>query len=256
MRPKKSLGQNFLIDSNVINKIISSVNANKDDLIIEIGPGRGDLTKELVKITKVIAIEIDKELKPYLNGIKNAEIVYDNFLDIDLDKLISGYKYNDIYIVANIPYYITTPIIKKIIDSKINFKEIIIMVQKELADRFTSLPGDSEYNGLTIFLSYYFDIKKLFLVNKKAFLPVPKVESMVIKLEGKKERLAIRNYEHFERLVKTSFLHRRKTLKNNLKMYDLNKINTSLQALNYSLNNRPQDISLEAYIKISNELQD
>ena len=256
MKPKKSLGQNFLIDDNVIKKIISSVNATKDDLIIEIGPGRGNLTKELVKITKVLAIEVDKELKPYLNSIQNVEVIYADFLDINLNDLVSKYQYNNIYIVANIPYYITTPIIKKIIDTKIYFKEIILMVQKELADRFASLPGDSCYNGLTVFLNYYFNIKKLFLVSKNAFLPIPKVESMVIKLESKEEKLNIKNYKYFESLVKTSFLHRRKTLKNNLQAYDLDKISVALKSLNYSLNNRPQDISLEAYIKISNELQD
>lgn len=256
MKPKRSLGQNFLIDNVVINKIMLAVNATKDDLIIEIGPGRGYLTKELVKVAKVLAIEIDKELKPYLDTIKEADFIYADILDVNLGEIIRDYKYDNIYIVANIPYYITTPIIKKIIDSKIEFKEIILMVQKELADRFASMPGDSEYNGLTVFLNYYFNITKLFPVNRNSFIPVPRVESMIIKLESKSEKLNIKNYKHFEKLVKESFLHRRKTLKNNLKAYNLEKIDLALKSLNYSLNNRPQDISLEAYIKISDELQE
>lgn len=254
MKAKKNLGQNFLVDNNVINNIISSVNATKEDIIIEIGPGQGVLTKELVKLSQVIAIEIDQDMSIYLNSIKEAEIIYADFLNINLEEVLSKYKYKNIYIVANIPYYITTPIIKKIIDSKINFKEITLMVQKELADRFASLPGDSEYNSLTVFLNYYFNIEKLFFVGRNSFYPIPKVNSEVIKLKSIENKIEIKNYKYFEKIVKESFLHRRKTLRNNLKNYNLKLIDEVLLKSAYSLNNRPQDLPLEVYVDIANTL--
>lgn len=254
MKAKKNLGQNFLVDNNIINKIISSVNATKEDIVIEIGPGQGALTKELVKLSQVIAIEIDKDMNIYLSSIKEAKIIYDDFLNINLEDILSKYKYKKIYIVANIPYYITTPIIKKIIDSKTNFKEIILMVQKELADRFASLPGDSEYNSLTVFLNYYFNIEKLFFVARSAFYPMPKVNSEVIKLKSIENKTEIKDYKHFEKLVKEVFLHRRKTLRNNLKNYNLKIIEDVLLKSDFSLNNRPQDLPLKIYADISNAL--
>ena len=228
MKPKKNLGQNFLVDNSVIDKIISTVMATKEDLIIEIGPGQGALTKELAKMSQLIAIEIDKEMAMHLNSIKGVEIIYDDILNIDFQNVLSKYKYNNAYIVANIPYYITTPIIKKIIESKINFKEITLMVQKELADRFASKPGDSEYNSLTVFLNYYFEIERLFFVGKKSFYPSPKVNSEVIKLKSKENKIEVEDYNYFEKLVKESFLHRRKTLRNNLKNYNLEAIDKIL----------------------------
>lgn len=254
MKPKKSLGQNFLVDNNIILKIIASVKATKDDLIVEIGPGQGVLTKELLKLSQVVAIEIDKEMGIYLNSIKDAEIIYADILDVDLKSILSKYKYKNVYVVANIPYYITTPIIKKIIDSKIEFKEITLMVQKELADRFASLPGGSEYNSLTVFLNYYFEIEKLFFVPRNCFYPSPKVNSEVIKLKSKENKLEIKDYKYFEKLVKESFLHRRKTLKNNLKNYNLDTISKSLLKNGYSINNRPQDLPLDIYVDLANSL--
>lgn len=254
MKAKKNLGQNFLVDNSIINKIISSVSATKEDIVIEIGPGQGALTKELAKISRVIAIEIDKDMSIYLNSVKEAKIIYKDFLTVDLEEILSKYKYKNLYLVANIPYYITTPIIKKIIDSKINFKEITLMVQKELADRFVSLPGDSSYNSLTIFLNYYFNIEKLFFVSRRSFYPIPKVDSEVIKLKSIETKIQIKDYKYFEKIVKESFLHRRKTLKNNLKNYNLDIINKVLSKSGYSLNNRPQDLSLGTYVDIANQL--
>lgn len=254
MKPKKNLGQNFLVDNEVLQKIINAVNATKEDIIIEIGPGQGALTKELVKISKVVAIEIDKEMRPYLSSIKDLDVVYDDVLDVDLNKILQDYQYKNVYIIANIPYYITTPIIKKIMSSKIEFKEIILMVQKELADRFASIPGASEYNNLTVFLNYFFNIENLFFVGKKSFYPVPKVNSEVIKFKSREDKEELQDYAFFEKIVKESFLHRRKTIKNNLKNYNLDKLNKVLLKFDQSINNRPQDLSLKAYVAIANEL--
>ncbi len=254
MKPKKNLGQNFLIDKNVIRKIIAEVKATKKDLILEIGPGKGVLTKELTKITKVIAIEIDQEMRSYLDSIQGVDFIYKDFLTVDLKSVLAKYKYDNIYIVANIPYYITTPIIKKIINSQINFKGIILMVQKEMANRISAIPKDSNYNSLTVFLNYYFNIESLFLVPKKSFYPIPKVDSAVIKMVEIKNKLNVKDYAFFEKIVKESFLHRRKTIKNNLKNYDLKIIESILEKNNYSLSSRPQDINLGTYIELANYL--
>ena len=130
---KKRYGQNFLTNESIINKIINSVDVNGDDLIIEIGPGKGALTSKLVtKGCQVLAFEIDLDTKPYLEKLDNLSVVYGDFLDLDLNQVLKKYKYNNVYIIANLPYYITTPIISRIIDSKINPKQLTLMVQKEV----------------------------------------------------------------------------------------------------------------------------
>jgi len=257
MRPKKSLGQNFLIDQNVVDKIITFVGAKTDDVILEIGPGRGYLTKKLITTkAKVIGVEIDKEMAPYLDQIKAADIIYEDILNINIHDVLEKYNYQNVYLVANIPYYITTPIIKKLIASKVAFKEIILMVQKELADRFTSAVSGSEYSALTVFLNYHFKMERLFLVDRKSFYPVPKVNSEVIKLIPNPKCLALKDYAFFEKIVKESFLHRRKTIKNNLKNYNIKVIDGILLKHHLTLSSRPQDLSLEVYIDIANSLCD
>ncbi len=255
MQPKKSLGQNFLIDQNIINKIISFVKATENDIILEIGPGKGDLTKKLVTTkAKIVGIEIDKSMKPYLDKVSSADIIYEDILNINIANILNKYNYQDAYLVANIPYYITTPIIKKIITSEVKFKEIILMVQKELADRFTSLVSDSEYSALTVFLNYHFKIERLFPVSRNAFYPVPKVDSEVIKLTFNQEKPKLKDYPFFEKIVKESFEHRRKTIKNNLKNYNIKIVEEILLKYNLTLNTRPQDLSLEVYVDLANTL--
>ncbi len=254
MEPKKSLGQNFLIDNSIIEKIMLSFSATKNDLIIEIGPGKGYLTKELDKIgCPVIAIEIDNDMKAFLTDFNNTKVIYDDFLQIDLDNLIKEYNYENLFLIANIPYYITTPIVKKIIDSNLAFKNVVLMVQKELAERYAARVGHSNYSSLTVFLNYHYDVKILFDVDKFCFFPAPKVDSAVIKLENK-EKSYIKDYYFFEQLVKTSFMHKRKNLKNNLKEYDLEQIENILKANDLSLHNRAEDVSLEVFIELSNIL--
>lgn len=251
---KKSLGQNFLIDNNIIKKISDSINPTKDDLIIEIGPGAGALTKELIKKdADVICFEIDTRLKEILENLDSTKLKVNfiDFLKVDLKEYISS-KYNKLYFVGNLPYYITTAIINKII-SESNPEEITIMVQKEVGDRFTAKPNTREYNSLSVFLQYNFDIETVCKVSKNSFEPKPKVDSVVVKFK-KKEKLKVINEEHFYKLVKDSFTQKRKNLRNNLKSYDLDTINKVLTPFGKDLTSRAESLSIEEFISISNEL--
>lgn len=252
---KKKYGQNFLFDQNILKKIYSSVNATKDDLIIEIGPGSGNLTEWLQKYdANIIAYEIDTTLEEKLNRIKNdkTQIIFDDFLNRDIKKDISGKTYNKLYVIANIPYYITTPIIEKLAKSKIKIETIILMIQKEVAERLSAKPGTKAYGYITVLLNYYYNIETLFNVNKNCFYPVPKVDSAIIKLTPKENN--IKNYELFNSLIQDAFKHKRKNLKNNLSKYNIEIIEKILNRNNYYLTNRAEDIPLDVYIEISNEL--
>lgn len=255
---KKKFGQNFLKDNNIINKIINVSNIEDDSLIIEIGPGSGALTKELVKKGKVIAYEIDTDLKEILydefNQNDNIEFIFDDFLARDIKKDIEKYRYNKLYVIANLPYYITTPIINKLIEEKINLEKMVIMVQKEVGDRFSAKPGSREYSSITVFLNYFFDIKKEFVVSKKSFIPTPNVDSIVISLTKGKNRPPVKNEEILFKLIKDSFQHKRKTLKNNLTNYDFIKVKEILNKKGIKEDVRAEYIELETFIEISNNL--
>ena len=251
---KKSLGQNFLKDNNIINKIVDSINPDCDDLIIEIGPGSGAITKKLInKKCDVICFEIDKRLESILNEIKsdNLNIVFEDFLKVDLSKY-NFKKYNRLFFVGNLPYYITTAIINKIINES-NPYEITIMIQKEVANRFMAKPKTKEYSSISVFLQYNFDIKKVCDVSKNCFEPVPKVDSTVIKLI-KKNTTYVNNEELFYKLVRDSFTQKRKNLRNNLKKYNLDKIEFILKKYNKDLTCRAEELSIEEFIEISNYL--
>lgn len=251
---KKRYGQNFLTDSRVLNFISDNLILNDNDLVIEIGPGKGALTKTLLnKGARVYCYEIDLDMKPYLNNLdqKRLTIKYENFLDANILEDTKSYDYENIFVVANIPYYITTPIIKKIIASKIKFKEIYLMVQKEVADRLSALPKTRDYGSLTVFINTFYTCKKILDVKKTSFDPIPKVDSAIIKLVSKETNLI--DYKELEKLLKSSFSHKRKTLKNNL-TNNLEEINIILQKHNLSLNNRAEEIPVEVFIEISNFL--
>ena len=227
---KKSLGQNFLKDKNIIKKIADSINPTEEDLIIEIGPGAGALTKELVKKkSEVICFEIDTRLKEILEEINSEKltIIFKDFLSIKINEYIDQNKYKNLYFVGNLPYYITTAIINKIVKES-NPYEITIMVQKEVADRFSAKPGTKDYSSISIFLQYNFDIERVCNVSKTCFEPVPKVDSSVIKFKRNK-KISANDEEKFYKLIKDSFTQKRKNLKNNLKGYDLNKIQMILK---------------------------
>lgn len=252
---KKSLGQNFLIDNNIKKKIVDAANIIDNSLIIEVGPGSGAITEYLVKLNaKVIAFEIDKRLEPILSKIEsdNLTIIYEDFLKVDLKSILSNYKYNKIHLIANLPYYITTPIINKVI-SESNIDEMIIMVQKEVGDRFKAKVGTKDYNSLSIFLQYYFDIEKVCLVSRNSFLPKPNVDSVVVKFTKKKKLYYVKDIDKFFSFVRDAFKQKRKNLRNNLRSYDLDKIENSLKSINKDLTYRAEQLTLEDFVSIFNE---
>lgn len=252
---KKSLGQNFLVDKTIINNIIDSINSTKDDLIIEIGPGSGALTKELIKKdSDILCFEIDQRLKEILSKISsdNLRIVFDDFMKINLNDYIDKNKYNKLLFVGNLPYYITTAIINKICD-ECDPDEITIMIQKEVAERFMAKPKSRAYSSISVFLQYNFNIVKICDVNKRCFEPMPKVDSTVIKLI-KREKESVINEDAFYKLIKDSFRFKRKNLRNNLNNYNLEIINNTLLKYNKNLTFRAEELSLEEFIEISNSL--
>lgn len=256
---KKKFGQNFLLDDNILNNIVSNSMIAKDSLVIEVGVGAAALTKKLCKKAgMVLGYEIDKSLKAPLDDIlssyDNVKIIFDDFLDRNVSEDIKDFKYKEIVVVANLPYYITTPIITKFIKEKVEVSRIVVMVQNEVADRFSANIGSKNYNSLTVFLNYYFDVNKLFVVSKNAFYPRPKVDSAVVMFRKKKKSIFVKNEELFFKIVKSSFKQKRKTLKNNLREYDLKKIEKLLEKENKNLNIRAEDLTIEDFANIANEL--
>lgn len=256
IKAKKSLGQNFLQDELVLKNIAGSINTTKNDLIIEIGPGMGALTKYLKeKKSFLICYEIDTRLKSFLKPFEDekTKIIYQDFLKSNISLDSKDFNYENCYIIANIPYYITTPIIKHIINLE-KLKSMTLLVQKEVAERLCAIPGNKAYGSLTVYLNYYFNIKYLFDVPRFAFNPIPKVDSAVINFEKKKEKQTVKNEELFFKLINDSFKMKRKTLKNNLKDYDWNKIKTILEQNNLNDNVRAEQLSLDLFIQIANSL--
>lgn len=256
---KKKFGQNFITDVNIINKIVDSSNVDKNTFVIEIGPGIGSLTYKLVNKAKfVLCYEIDNDvesiLKDNLKEYDNYEIIFDDFLKRDVLSDLKKYKYDKLMVIANLPYYITTPIIMKIIDDKINPDKMVFMVQKEVGDRFKALPGTKDYNSLSVYLNYYFDIKKVMDVSRNVFIPVPNVDSIVVCFDKKQDLMYVDNYEIFFKLVRDSFKFKRKTLKNNLKGYDLEVIDKVLNKNVHNLSDRAEVIPIEVFVEIANEL--
>lgn len=256
---KKSFGQNFLQDNNIIRNIVDKTNIGNNSLIIEVGPGSGSLTKELAKVAKyVLSYEIDTRLEEVLDEnlgeYSNIEIIYDDFLNRDIKTDIANYNYDNIYFIANIPYYITTPIIEKLIASKIDFKAITMMIQKEVADRFSAHVKTKDYGSITVFLNYYFDIEKLFFVSRNAFIPKPNVDSEVIALRKKNNVRKAKNEELFFKLVRDSFRFKRKNIRNNLKNYDLRIVEEVLNRHNKDLTSRAEELEVDVFIDLADAL--
>ena len=252
-KTKKSLGQNFLVDTTVVDKIIKSVDVKENERILEVGPGIGYLTTKLKTFnTDLTCFEIDLDTKKYLDKLVDdkTKVIYNDFMKVDLNEYYN--KDDKIHVIANIPYYITTPIIERIIDSNLDILDMTLMVQKEVADRLSSKPKSSEYGYITVYLNYFFDVKKLFNVPKECFKPAPKVDSAIIQLK-KKDRIKV-NEEVFFKLIKDSFKLKRKNLRNNLRDYDLDKINNVLLKYDMTLNNRAEELPLEVFVDIANNL--
>jgi len=256
---KKSLGQNFLKDDNITNGIVNAVDLKDNNLVIEVGPGSGALTKKLLpKVDNAILYEIDTRLERILdkelNEYDNYEIIFDDFLNRNILFDIEKYNYDNLYVVANLPYYVTTPIISKIIEELPMVEEIVIMIQKEVADRLSASVGTKEYGQITVFLNYFYDISKVFNVSKNSFVPKPRVDSAVIKMKKKDNLEYLKDINYFKKLVKDSFRFKRKTIKNNLVGYDLEKIDTVLNKYGFSINDRSEVIPYYVFVDIANEL--
>lgn len=262
---KKSFGQNFLIDGHVISKIINSADISKDELIIEIGPGIGSLTEELLdRAKKVICIEIDKTLIPILEenfkDYDNLLIINEDILKVDLKKIINEQGFETAKIVANLPYYITTPIIMDCLEKKYPITSIIVMIQKEVAYRMNAKPSTKDYGSLSIVVNYFADTYLVANVPSNCFLPRPNVDSAVIKITRLLEpRANPKNEEMFFRLVKAGFSMRRKTLVNcifNMDEVSLSKdeIATLLIELNIDKNIRGEALTIYDYMLISDAL--
>ncbi len=254
---KKKFGQNFLKNKKVLISIIDSIDVKEDDLVIEIGPGQGDLTKYLKLYNcNLLCYEIDTDLKKYLDSFEDdkTRIIYKNFLDSNIKEDIKDIKYNNLYIIANLPYYITTPIVEKIIKDNIEVKEMALMVQKEVAYRFSANPGTRDYGSITVYLNSYFDIEMLFIVNRKDFDPVPNVDSAVIKLIRNNKQEEIKNKDVFNKLVKDAFFMKRKNIKNNLHNYDTNVLKKILLKYDLSVTDRAEQVPIEAFIDIANTI--
>ncbi len=264
----KKLGQNFLIDENVIDKIVETSNITNEDLVIEIGPGLGTLTEKLLqKAGKVICIELDNRmiviLKDRFFMYDNFEIINKDVLKVDLNNLIKESKKNEqiknIKIVANLPYYITTPIIMKLLEEKLDIESISVMIQKEVADRLTEVPGKKDAGAITYTVYYYAKSEKVLVVPHTSFIPEPEVESEIIKLKLRKEPIIkVSNEKKFFALIKASFRQRRKTLLNSISNSGLNiskeKIETILQELNIDKKVRGEALTIEQFAEIAERI--
>ena len=256
---KKKFGQNFIIDEIIIKYIITKSDIDENTLVIEIGVGAGALTIGLSQFAKnVLCYEIDETLKQVLDvtlkNEKNVDIIYKDFLQADIKNDIKKYEYKKIYVIANLPYYITTPIIMRIIESKIDVDKIVVMVQKEVGDRFKASPNTKDYNSLSVFLNYYFDIKKLLDVSRNVFMPKPNVDSIVVEFKKKENIYKVKNEDFFFKLIRDSFVQKRKTIRNNLKGYDLDKIETVLKKHNFDLSVRAEQLPIEIFVELANYL--
>ena len=257
---KKKFGQNFLKDINVVKRIVDVSEVDSNSLVIEVGPGGGVMTRELASRAKnVLAYEIDhdleEELFKRLEGFDNVDVLFQDFLTSDLINDVKNYDYDKLYFVSNVPYYITTPILMKIIESGLNFNKIVIMVQKEVGDRFTTLPGSREYGSITVLLNYFYEVKKEFFVSRKQFIPEPNVDSLIVSFNEREKKLPLNDFNHFEKLIRDSFQFKRKNIKNNLKNYDLKTIESVLKEYGYDLTVRAENLSTEIFVKISNALR-
>lgn len=264
IQANKKLGQNFLINDEVINGIVEASNIQKDDLVIEIGPGLGTLTSELLEHAgKVIAIELDENMIPILNDrfklYDNFKLLNEDVLKVDLNKLISENMggLSKAKVVANLPYYITTPIIMKLLEDKLNIESITVMVQKEVADRITAKPGDKLSGSITYSVDYYAEAEKIVFVDKSSFIPEPEVDSEVIKLQIREEpKVHVENEELFFKVIKASFMQRRKTLLNGLSnsgiIKDKERLKEILQKLGLSIDIRGEKLTIEEFAELAN----
>ena len=263
----KSLGQNFLVDDNVVKSIVDSADISNEDLVIEIGPGLGTLTNELLqRAKKVIAIELDTRMIRILEDrfslYNNLEIINEDVLKVDLNTIIKKEKENNgiksAKIVANLPYYITTPIIMKLLEEKSGFESITVMIQKEVADRLCETPGGKLSGAITYSVFYYAEAREVLRVPNNSFIPAPEVDSEVINLKVRKKPPVQADEKKLFKIIKYAFMQRRKTLTNALSKCDLFKdkehLRTILSELGINEKVRGEELSLQDFANIVNKL--
>lgn len=259
LKANRKLGQNFLINQDIIEEIVNNSKISSEDVVIEIGPGLGALTKELLKKSKkVIAIELDKNMVDILKNRfsnTNIEIIHDDILKINLKELIGGY--DKVKVVANLPYYITTPIIMRLLEERLNIISITIMVQKEVGDRICAKPSSKDYGAITVSINYYTNSKKIIDVKRENFIPAPDVDSCVVRMDILKEPpVKLKDKKTFFDLIKSGFATRRKNIGNSLTGIGKSKeeIKKILDKVNIDYNLRAENLSIYDFAEISNNM--
>jgi len=256
---KKGYGQNFIIEPTIVEKIARLSNVNDQSLAIEIGPGIGALTEQLaLKSKEVVAYEIDDRLMEVLadtlSEYPNVKVIKKDFLKVDLKPIMEGFKkdYQEIRVCANLPYYITTPILFKLFEVKDYLTSITVMMQKEVADRFSATTNSESYNALTVIVSYLFDVKVVMKIPKTIFNPKPRIDSAVVEFIPKKIVDQVSDENKFFEFVKACFKQRRKTLYNNLKEYldDNDKARELIAFNNFNEKVRAQELSLSQFVRL------
>lgn len=265
---KKSLGQNFLIDPNILRRITETAELTKETGAIEIGPGIGALTEHVARSAgKVVAFEIDQRLLPILSDTlspyDNVKIIHEDVLKADVAQIVEQEftDFEQLMVVANLPYYVTTPIIMKLLEEKVPIKGMVIMLQKEVADRISAKPGTKEYGSLSIAIQYYMTAETAFIVPKTVFMPQPNVDSAVIKLlKREKPAVEVTNEQFFFTVTRASFAQRRKTILNNLTNQlpqGKEKKESVIEALSQAEIEplrRGESLSLEEFARLANAL--
>ncbi|MGM0904610.1 MAG: 16S rRNA (adenine(1518)-N(6)/adenine(1519)-N(6))-dimethyltransferase RsmA [Bacillota bacterium] len=265
---KKSLGQNFLIDTNILNRIVDHANLTDSSAAIEVGPGIGALTEQLARRSKkVMAFEIDQRLLPILadtlSPYPNVKVIHQDILKADVQQYINEELagINDIMVVANLPYYVTTPILMKLLEEKLPIRGIVGMLQKEVADRLAAKPGTKEYGSLSIAVQYYTVAETVMIVPKTVFIPQPNVDSAVIRLTVREKPAVIVKDEHFFfQVTRASFAQRRKTILNNLTSQLPNgkqnkeQIISALREVEIDESRRGETLSIEEFGRLSDAL--
>ena len=265
VRANKGLGQNFLINQEVVEKIVECSNIGKEDLVIEIGPGLGTLTKYLLeKAGKVISIELDEKmieiLKDRFSLYSNFELINQDVLKVNLNEIIQNVKkqsnIKNAKIVANLPYYITTPIIMKLLEEKLDLESITVMIQKEVADRLIEIPGGKDTGAITYSVYYYANSNEILEVEPNSFIPEPEVVSKVIKLNIRKEPpIQVKDKDLMFKIIKCAFMQRRKTLLNSLTNSGIFKSKEEgiqiLKKVNLAENIRAEKLTIEDFANIS-----
>ncbi len=255
-RPKKFLGQNFLVDENIAKKIVASLDIQPDDYVIEIGPGQSSLTKYLITLTQnLFAVELDKHIVEKLRAEGKIDVIHKDFLDLDFENDLPKFtdKNKKIKIIGNIPYNITSQILFMLFDNAWRVDSALLMMQKEVAKRLAAVPNTKDYGILAIQTQVFTSPKLLFNVPPTAFFPKPKIDSTVVKFEFHHDKYKIENYPLFKSLVKASFGQRRKTMRNSLKkFFEENKL--SFEKFNFDFGRRAESVSIEEYIVLNDAI--